>query len=184
MKKLSVHLIIFFTVFLPISNTQAADVELFDFDDYDGRIASMAEADRVDEEKINGLLAPLDVPLGNRGNLYNALGDDDATLQEILAESVRTEQIEQERREQQIQRGVNAAGEEKSAAQDKPIAAIQAAEWEPSSMDLIHAGELMMELRRDNNDITPTREKMVKHLASKMGISDNKAKKILEELLD
>jgi hypothetical protein len=107
MKKISVHLIIFCTIFLPISSTQAADVDYFDFDGYEARMASMAEADRVDEEKINRLLAPLDVPLGNRGNLYNALDDNDVRLQEILAESVKTAQAEQVQRIERAQEAFN-----------------------------------------------------------------------------
>lgn len=104
MKKLSVHLIIFCTFFLHLPNTQAADVEFFDFDDYEARMASMDERDQDAEKQINRLLAPLDVPLGgNRGNLYNALGDDDALMQEVLAESIKTAKIEQERRVEQAQ---------------------------------------------------------------------------------
>lgn len=104
MKKLSVHLIIFCTFFLHLPNTQAADVEFFDFDDYEARMASMDERDQDAEKQINRLLAPLDVPLGgNRGNLYNALGDNDALMQEVLAESIKTAKIEQERRVEQAQ---------------------------------------------------------------------------------
>ena len=161
MKKLSVHLIIFYTFFIHLSNTQAADVEYFDFDKYDAHMASMDERDRDDEKQINRLLAPFDVPLGgNRGNLYNALGDNDAIMQEILAESVRTARIEQERREQQV----------------------QPAEWEPSSMNIIDAGELVMQLRRNNHNIIPTPEQMADYLVLKMRVTAAQAKKILEEL--
>ena len=161
MKKLSVHLIILCTFFLHLSNTQAADVEYFDFDKYDAHMASMDERDRDAEKQINRLLAPLDVPLGgNRGNLYNALGDDDAIMQEILAESVRTARIEQERREQQV----------------------QPAEWEPSSMNIIDAGELVMQLRRNNHNIIPTPEQMADYLVLNMRVTAAQAKKILEEL--
>ena len=161
MKKLSVHLIIFCTFFIHLSNTQAADVEYFDFDKYDAHMASMDERDRDDEKQINRLLAPLDVPLGgNRGNLYNTLGDDDALMQEALAESIKTAKIEQERREQQI----------------------QPAEWEPSGMNIIDAGELVIQLRRNNHNIIPTPEQMADYLVLKMRVTAAQAKKILEEL--
>jgi hypothetical protein len=197
LKNISIHSIIFCTVFFQSFDTQAgeiwenglalhprqANVELFDFDDYEARVASMDERDAKAEEEINRLLVPLDVPLRNRGNPYDLPGEEDAILQEILAESIRTARIEQENRAEQAQREFKAAAhEEKAVAQNLPVIASQPAEWEPLSGQIVRAGELIVELRQSKNGAYPTHEEMARQLVTGMGVTNAQAEKILDEL--
>jgi hypothetical protein len=183
MKKISVHLIIFSTFFIHISNNQAAEVDYFDFDDYEARMASMTEADREDGNKVNTLLAPLDVPLRNPRDLDDYSSDDDSILERVMAESIETAQREEERRTQEAQRGLNAILEEKPIAQDSPIPPSQPAEWEPLDAHIIQAGELVMALKRGKNGANPTHGEMAAHLVANMGITAAQAEKILEQLM-
>lgn len=201
MKKLSLILTSFCAALTCCPNSHAAEVlQPFDFDSYDARMASMDEQDRIAQEQINQLCAPFDDNFDNLSravalskipqpqvplNLFRHEGSgEEAMLQEVLEESRRTAQIEEERRVEQAQRDLKATHEEKSAAQNSAISASQLAEWEPLIIHIIRAGELVMELKRDKGGINPDQEEMVQCLTLKMGITANQATKILEELLD
>lgn len=196
MKKLSIILTSFCAALSWHPSSEAAEVmKPFDFDDYDARMASMAEQDRLAQKQINELYAPLDDDLLDE-DLRQAfalsmmpqpevpvLGEDGSIPQEILAESIRTAQIEQERRVEQAQRELKAVHEEKAVVQNPPVlASQQPAEWEPLSGHLFRAGELIRELRQSNG-IYPTHAEMAHHLVANMGdVTDVQVEKILSEL--
>jgi membrane protein involved in colicin uptake len=54
--------------------------------------------------------------------------------------------------------------------------------WEPNSGHLVRAGELVMELKRDNGGNTPSHGAMVDHIQSKMALSPVQAELVLQEL--
>ncbi|MGV8948707.1 MAG: hypothetical protein ACOH2E_04995 [Candidatus Paracaedibacter sp.] len=61
-----------------------------------------------------------------------------------------------------------------------PVVAVP--EWEPNSGHHVRAGELVMDLKRSKNGVSPTHDEMNHHLIAKMGITATQAEKILEEL--
>lgn len=189
MKKLPIILTSFCTGLICCPSSQAAEVEsgvpfyqnhahvnLFDFDDYDARMAAMDEQDRIAAKQINKLYAPLDIKVENPGNFYRS-DEDDPILQNILAESIRTAQIEEN------QRKLNVAHEEKAVVQEPPVIdPHQPAEWEPSNGHVVRAGALVMELRRSKDGVNPARDEMITYLLANMDVTAVQAEKILEEL--
>ncbi len=185
MKKISLILTSFCAALAWHSNSQAAEVmQPFDFDNYDARMASMDEQDIIDQKKINELCAPLDDDLLDE-DLRQAFAlsmmpqpeVNDVIPQEVLEESIRTAQREEN------QRNLNAVHEEKAVVQDPPvIVPHQPAEWEPSSGNVVRAGDLLKELWQGNNGVPLTNEEMINCLVANMSVSSAQARKILEAM--
>ena len=182
MKKLSLILTSFCAALAWHPNSQAAEVmQPFDFDNYDARMASMDEQDIIDQKKINELCAPLDDNFLDEG-LRQAFAlsmmpqpevNDMMIPQEVLEESIRTAQIERERRELKAVHDV----------QDPPVLVSQSLEeWEPSSGDVVRAGDLLKELWQGNNGVPLTNEEMINCLVANMFVSSAQARKILEAM--
>lgn len=191
MKKLSLILTSFCAALAWHSNSQAAEVmQPFDFGNYDARMASMDEQDIIDQKKINELYAPLDDDFLDE-DLRQAFAlsmmpqpeVNGVIPQEVLEESIRTAQREEKRRLEQAQRELKAVHEEKAVVQDPPgIVPHQPAEWEPSSGDVVRAGDFVMDLKRSKNGVHPTHEEMAHYLVVNMGVTAAQAEKILEDL--
>jgi hypothetical protein len=84
-------------------------------------------------------------------------------LDQVRRESLRTYQEEQ-KRDQQRQADEDAAG------------------WEPSSWQLVQAGKFMRELYQSKGEQYPSQDEMSAYIQSKMGLSPQQARIILEEL--
>lgn len=194
MKKLPIILTSFCASLVWCPSSQAAEVEsglpfyqnhayvnLFDFDDYDARMAAMDEQDIIDQKKINELYAPLDDDFLDE-DLRQAFAlsmmpqpeVNDVIPQEVLEASIRTAQREEN------QRNLNAVHD---VVQDPPVVVSQPVEeWEPSSGDLVRSGEFVMDLKRSKNGVKPTHAEMANHLVVNMGVTAAQAEKILEDL--
>lgn len=57
-----------------------------------------------------------------------------------------------------------------------------AEEWQPSEGHLVRAGDLIMELKKNNGGINPSHKEMVTHIRTNMGVSSEQAEAILGEL--
>ena len=55
-------------------------------------------------------------------------------------------------------------------------------EWHPKEGHLVQAGELVMELQRQNGNVRPSHAAMATHIQSKMGLTAPQAEAVLEEM--
>jgi hypothetical protein len=56
------------------------------------------------------------------------------------------------------------------------------AEWNPNEGQLVRAGELVMELQRQNGNVRPSHAAMATHIRTHMGLTAPQAEKVLEEM--
>jgi hypothetical protein len=61
-------------------------------------------------------------------------------------------------------------------------AASQSAEWQPSDGQVVRAGELVMELKKNKGGANPSHAEMVAYLQSRMNLTSFQAEKVLDEL--
>lgn len=56
--------------------------------------------------------------------------------------------------------------------------------WEPTSGNILQAGEVMLRLRRENGDITPSREKMIQGIQEQLHLTESQALQVYVELME
>jgi hypothetical protein len=62
------------------------------------------------------------------------------------------------------------------------VAAPQPAEWQPLDGQVVRAGELVMELKKNKGGASPSHAEMLAYLQVQMGLTSFQAEKILDEL--
>lgn len=95
-------------------------------------------------------------------------------IREAEENSLRTFKEEEARRQKPVSKAPVIVG--------SSVGVSQPAEWQPLDGQVVRAGELVMELKRNKGGANPSHAEMVAYLQSQMSLTSSQAEKVLDEL--